>query len=585
MPHARQAIAAALFAAALIPAASFGAQVRLAVTYLSAQGSNEAVIAPSIEALRKEFGSENIELLKLTLPEFEKAADEKRFDLFLSTAGLSRRMAGYGAKDLVSLVSDRFPDPNKTYGTLFIVRKDSPVRTVADMKGKSAAGNFEGGFTGWQIGMGELIRQGYSPAGFFSKTEFLGWDMRHVVNAVMEGKAEVGALSSCYLEDNYPPGSPQREGLRGVGVVESSPCMRSTDAYPSWAVSTMPSTDTEVARRATLALLSMPPQAGGLRWGIGTDFTSTDRLFRELQVGSYGFLRNWLFSRYGKWILAALAVILSIAALALTLSGLVRLKTRDLRLALEREIELKKSEQEAHEKVSSMQKALLVGQMSSMIAHELRQPLAAIEAFAHGGQRFLENGELDNERCRTMLERIRRQAKRAEEIIDRVRDYAKGRKSGHELTDLGEIAGRAAQLFSNTGRFPGKLVFPPPGEKLPVMGNPLELELAVRNLLKNAAEALAAGGIAAPAIEIRTGRSSDGKEAFICVTDNGHAVPPERIAQMAVPLHSSKMEGLGLGLSIVSSIASAHGGRLELSPNSPGGLRATVWIPAKENAP
>ena len=123
----------------------------------------------------------------------------------------------------------------------------------------------------------------------------------------------------------------------------------------------------------------------------------------------------------------------------------------------------------------------------------------------------------------------------------------------------------------------------PAATPLPIVGNPLELELALRNLLRNSAEALAASGVKAPEIEVRAGKSDDAREAFVCVTDNGLPIPPERIAQMAVPLHSSKMEGLGLGLSIVSSIASAHGGRLELAPNAPGGLCATIRIPLKED--
>ena len=108
----------------------------------------------------------------------------------------------------------------------------------------------------------------------------------------------------------------------------------------------------------------------------------------------------------------------------------------------------------------------------------------------------------------------------------------------------------------------------------------MELELAILNLLRNAADALKASGRPHP--EIRLAVKKDGGLCRITVSDNGPALAPDALRRLGEPLQSAKPEGLGLGLVIVRSIAESHGGRLLLEALPGGGLSAAIELPLQE---
>ena len=109
------------------------------------QDNNQKIIEPTLNVLKGTFGPTNVQIVRLPLHELERRLEAGKIDIFLSTSGLSRRMAQKGAKELATMVSDRLPNPNEAYGTLFITRKDSPIDSLADMQGHSLVANLKGG--------------------------------------------------------------------------------------------------------------------------------------------------------------------------------------------------------------------------------------------------------------------------------------------------------------------------------------------------------------------------------------------------------------------------------------------------------
>lgn len=263
------------------------------------QDNNQKIVEPTLKVLKNTFGPQNLKIVRLPLPALEKSLEAGKIDIFLSTSGLSRRMAQKGAKELATMVSDRLPNPNEAYGTLFITRKDSPINNLSDMQGHSLVANLKGGFYGHQIGLGELVKQGYDPYTFFSSVHYVGRDLKKVVDAVLKGKADVGSVSSCFLEDTYPKDGEVWKNLKGIGLKPNGTgCLASTELYPNWSVSTMPTADPVVARKAAEALLAMPMAEGGMGWSIATDSTKTDELFKDLQIGPFGFLKDWFSKEF-----------------------------------------------------------------------------------------------------------------------------------------------------------------------------------------------------------------------------------------------------------------------------------------------
>ena len=471
-------------------------------------------------------------------------------------------MAQKGAKELATMVSDRLPNPNEAYGTLFITRKDSPINNISDMQGHSLVANLKGGFYGHQIGLGELVKQGYDPYTFFSSVHYVGRDLKKVVDAVLKGKADVGSVSSCFLEDTYPKDGEVWKNLKGIGLKPNGTgCLASTDLYPNWSVSTMPTADPAVARKAAEALLAMPKAEGGMGWSIATDSTKTDELFKDLQIGPFGFLKDWFSkefrTRYAGWLLLGIGLFASSLLLSFILGQIVRKRTRSLTESLKKQNELRRKEKAVSEKLSALERLGVVDQLSSIVVHELRQPLTTIRAFLFGAKKKAEKGVLSSEEALTVFEKIEAQSNRAQRIVDDVRKYAKQKTGKYEKFSLSDAVDSALKDFKGSGSYSGALKVAV-NENIMMRGSRLEIELVVHNLLKNAAESISQHRRRHPLISIALSRKDD--KAELIVSDNGGSMAdaPSNV------LSSSKPEGLGLGLLIVKAIAARHGGCFRL---------------------
>lgn len=120
---------------------------------------NEDLILKTERVLTDHFGPKNFRIVHYSLDGLVEAIKEGEVDIFLSSAGLYRRMSSEGVRDLVALASPRFPDPNHSEGSAFIVRNDrTDLQSIKDLKGKILAANSPTGFSGYQIDLYEILR-------------------------------------------------------------------------------------------------------------------------------------------------------------------------------------------------------------------------------------------------------------------------------------------------------------------------------------------------------------------------------------------------------------------------------------------
>lgn len=561
---------------------SLSAPVRIGISEFADYSINLPVIPATIELLKRELGPENVEVRTYSVANLLAVAKAGKVDIIFSSAGAYRRLSieGAGVRDLATVVSNRASNPNYADGSVFFTLSDrSDINSIADLKGRVVSANHRYAFSGWQTAMGELLRRGFSEDDFFKKVLFVGHDMPLVVKAVNEGEADAGIVRACFLED-------MGIDLKKYKILDPRPddgrinCAHSTDLYPNWTVSTLPSTPPEVSRHIAAALLSMKPIQNGLHWSVGTDFRSIDKLFLDLKIGPYEYLRTFSIWRFvqehsGPFI-AFFTLIFALVLHSITVSALVRRRTAELEDSMMRERELEAETQAAQERMALMQKAGIVGQMSSIIAHELRQPLQSISMYCYGLlQRF--EGNMDSrETTIDYLERIGDQTKRASEIVDQVRSYAKGdrRRSVQKLNDLVENAVR--EIRKSTRRTGVGITANLTAEPVMIEGNALEIELVVINLAKNAVEAVT--GRDNPSVMVTLTRVEN--QAVIRVEDNGPAISdPEFEAIVKMSARSTKEKGLGLGLSIIRSIAEDMNGRMEFTRSAGGGLVVAVSLP------
>ncbi len=223
--------------------------------------------------------------------------------------------------------------------------------------------------------------------------------------------------------------------------------------------------------------------------------------------------------------------------------------------------------------------------MAAMLAHEIRNPLAGIS----GAAQLLEMGLGDADRELTGL--IQTEAARIGKLVDRVEafgDLRPAQRRPLNIHDVLDRAQRAAKVgFAAHARFSED--FDP--SLPPTAGDADQLLQVFQNLLKNAAEAVPrVGGSITLATAYRPGvkmmRPGGGSESLpllVTITDNGPGIPETLVRDIFDPFVSSKVNGTGLGLSLVSKVVSDHGGVVECD-SRPGRTRFRVRLPVWRGA-
>ncbi len=210
-----------------------------------------------------------------------------------------------------------------------------------------------------------------------------------------------------------------------------------------------------------------------------------------------------------------------------------------------------------------------MGHVAAGLAHELAQPLAAIGNYAQAGQLHRPNGEQATAAAQQLFERIALQARRASDIVNRLRGFLAKRGPKRQIEDLGDIVEEAVGLA-----LPGKLdrrlriakSFNHQG--LAINVDRVQILQVLVNLLRNAADATK--GL--PARKILIASSLEGTDDIrITVADNGRGLPGDLDDRAFNAFVTTKPDGMGLGLSISKMIIEDHGGRIWHVGNEFGG--------------
>lgn len=541
---------------------------------------DDVFIKRTVQTMQKAVAPDQLRVEYVPLPRLESMVKNRETDFIISTSNMFRRYGEYGPHDMVTASSPYSRDPNRSEGSLFIVRSDrDDIVILADLQNRKAAAGRPTAFAMYLAGLGEIASQGYEPYQFFSEVNFFGTDKDELIRSVLRGENDVGILRACYMEDALARGIFNEGELKFINLKDDPihQCKHSTALYPNWTLASMPSVAPELASRVTQALLMQSATDRNLYWAIASDFTELDRLQDLLKIGAFERVRDSFFEEY-KYVFAGfIAAFLLLAAHSLLVSRAVRRKTKDLREALAEQKLLFEQAETANQRMLAMQKAGVVGQISSMIAHELRQPLSTVSCYTHALVRASERGILNEDMLRDKLSVVREEALRANAIVERVRSYAKNKNEGSTEVALAVFAEKFCSAKEQTGVTPRPELIV---EANPIVFiNPLELELVLHNLVKNAREALVKIERKNPKITVTVAKSPT--RALIRIEDNG-AVSDEDLVLLSLPVFSDKTDGLGLGLSIVKGIVENHGGRIVFTRNDAGGLTAEVRLPLAE---
>ena len=228
------------------------------------------------------------------------------------------------------------------------------------------------------------------------------------------------------------------------------------------------------------------------------------------------------------------------------------------------------------EKLQFTSRLMTMGEMASSLAHELNQPLAAINNYASGTVALVKSGRASPENLLPVLEKTSQQAVRAGMIIKRIREFVKRSEPKRQRSRVSDIVADAVGLAEIETRKRRIRIVTDMRARLPVINvDPVLIEQVLVNLLKNAAEAMADARPDAvdPVIRVEA-RIIDADQCVrISVVDQGPGVDEATAERLFEPFYSTKSDGMGMGLNICRSIIESHRGRLWVVNNvEPDGL-------------
>jgi PAS domain S-box-containing protein len=224
--------------------------------------------------------------------------------------------------------------------------------------------------------------------------------------------------------------------------------------------------------------------------------------------------------------------------------------------------------QQQAEKAQVTSRLVTMGEMASSVAHELNQPLTAITNYCNGMVSRVKADAIEKPDLIAALEKTAKQAERAAQIIRRIRAFVKRSEPRREPAHAANIVDESVDLAGIELRRRNVALHIYVAQRLPVlMVDPILIEQVLLNLLKNAAEAIDSAGLPLPRrnIELRVvprHTPDEGGVIEFTVTDSGPGLKEEVIGRLYEAFFSTKVEGLGIGLSLCRSIIESHRGRI-----------------------
>jgi signal transduction histidine kinase len=302
------------------------------------------------------------------------------------------------------------------------------------------------------------------------------------------------------------------------------------------------------------------------RWGIDLDRLPSDCDIR--------FREPTVWDQYHRQILAVLALVLAQAALiAALMLNRRRLRYAQAELADEctRRGRAEALAAQLRGRLARFSKERSLGTMAASIAHEINQPLIAIQNYAQAAKRRLQGDLDDRPKLIELITKIAGQAERAGAITQHVRSLVSRRAPSLQPVALCPVLEEVIRMLELEVESRGcRISCNLAGEAPTVLADPLQVQLVLVNLLQNATQSVCAGDGDDKQVRVAV-RPSGGGQFEVSVTDRGPGVPPDRVAEIFEPLYSGKSGGMGMGLPIARAIVEAHGGRLWYEPNPAGG--------------
>jgi two-component system sensor histidine kinase DctS len=231
------------------------------------------------------------------------------------------------------------------------------------------------------------------------------------------------------------------------------------------------------------------------------------------------------------------------------------------------------------ERLQAAARLATLGEMASLLSHELNQPLAAIASYAAGSLNLLDDADLaapDGDALRSSLRdalgRIGAQAERAGRVIRSVHDVARRREQAREAASARSLLDAVLPLAALQARKSGaRIEIDVPEPSPSVLCDRTMVEQVLLNLTRNGLQAMESDTPAERRVLLMRARQTHPRWVTFAVADAGCGIAPEVAQRLFTPFFTTRTEGMGLGLSLCRTVIEQHGGALDFGPG-PGGV-------------
>jgi PAS domain S-box-containing protein len=239
---------------------------------------------------------------------------------------------------------------------------------------------------------------------------------------------------------------------------------------------------------------------------------------------------------------------------------------------------------EAQADLAHVSRMTTMGELTASLAHEVNQPITAAVNGASTCVRWLTRDEPDLGEAREAALGAIRNAKRAADIINRIRSIAKKGESKRQLADVNDLIGEMiALLRTEASRYAISIRANLEADLPKVLADPVQVQQVLMNLIMNGIDAMKdVDRTRELSIE---SRQADDRQLMISVSDTGVGLPPQQAKHIFDAFFTTKSHGLGMGLRISRSIVESHGGRLWAADNAPHGAKFSFTLPIPVDVP
>jgi two-component system sensor histidine kinase DctS len=245
----------------------------------------------------------------------------------------------------------------------------------------------------------------------------------------------------------------------------------------------------------------------------------------------------------------------------------------------------------SQERLQASARLATVGEMASLLSHELNQPLAAIASYAAGSLNLLKDRQAETttqtvQDLNLALERIAEQAGRAGKVIKSVHDFVRRRDQEREAVSPKALIDAIMPLvFLQARKLKVKVITKLDDKLFTVWCDRTMVEQVLLNLARNGMQAMDSADCTERTllIQVRRAASNENKQwVAFSVTDLGGGITQDVAQQLFTPFFTTKTEGMGLGLSLCRTVIEQHGGHLEFDANAPRGSVFRFTLPVSE---